>query len=285
MIKDVEEVVFSDLRFGLVFSNFYHLNISWEGFIKYIMKSCSGFTIRKLYKLFSEYFTMSNVINDLLFRPEWFIGTETIFEIVGVLVTFFIGYYSYRVYKLSGNKKYHYLGVGFLAMALGFLFKVLSNLVVLYYKPFIKLISLIPVKLTYLYTGSLILYSFLVLSGYIVLACLAANIRNRRIIVSLSFIALLASLLIRQARSFTFFYFFAFVLLVVYIVPYMHENYKNQKSKSSYLVFLAFLFLTLANLVFIGMGAYGVRLYVVGYAISLLAYLVLIINLFLVLRK
>lgn len=228
---------------------------------------------------------MSNGINDLLFRPGWFIGTETIFELVGVLVTFFIGYYSYRVYRLSGNKRYHYLGVGFLAMAFGFLFKVISNLIVLYYEPFVRSINLIPIKLTYIYTGSLILYGFLVLSGYIVLACLAANIRSRRIIISLSFIALLASLLIRQARSFTFFYFFAFVLLVVYIVPYMYENYKNQKSKSSYLVFLAFLFLTLANLVFIGMGAYGVGLYVIGYGISLLAYLVLIINLILVLRK
>lgn len=229
---------------------------------------------------------MSKGINDLLFRPGWFIGTETIFETIAVLVTFFIGCYSYRVYKLSGNKRYHFLSVGFLAMSLGFLSKVISNIVVLYYTPLVNLIDAIPLlKPTYIYTGSLILYGFLVLSGYIVLACLAENIRNRRIIISLSFIALLASVLIRQARSFTFFYFFAFVLLVVYIVPYMYNNYKNQKSISSYLVFLAFLLLTLANLVFMSIGAYGVKLYVIGHGISLLAYLVLIINLILVLRK
>ncbi len=233
---------------------------------------------------------MGAIINDLLYRPEWFIPTESVFEIIAMLVTLIISLYSYKVYKLSNNKRYHYLAAGFFGIAAGFFFKTLSNSVLLYPGLFLGLDKTIPFfKISYFYTISLVLYAFLVLSGYVVVACLAANVRNRRTILSLMFIALLASFLIREARSSTFFYFFAFVLLVVYIIPYMYENYKKQKSKSSFLVYTGFLLLTLSNLIFIGRNAYGVYFgvdsYILGQSIGLLGYLVLLLNLVLVLRK
>ncbi len=255
------------------------------------MKRQSGQSIHKLYKLFFHILNMVSAINDLIYRPEWFIPTEFVFEIISIVITLIIFIYSYKIYKLSNNKRYYYLSLGFLAMAMGFLFKVINSSVVLFnlnHGFFVKVYEslIIPiVRHTYVYTASLILYAFLILSGYIIISCLALNIKSKKVIFSLLFIAFLAAILIRQARSFTFFYFFAFFLLAAHILPYMYENFKKQKSQTSFLVFLSFLFLTLANLVFIGITNYGVKLYIIGQSLSLVGYILLMINLVLVLRK
>lgn len=223
-------------------------------------------------------------INDIIFRPTWFLGIESLFEIISMIILLLVSLYSYKVYKLSNNKKYKYLAVSFFSIGIGFLFKILSDSIVLYYDRFTFIDNLF--RLSYFYTGSLILFAFLALSGYVILACLAAKVKGRRKIMSLLGIAFLCAILVRQARSFTFFYFFEFVLLIVYIIPYMYDNYKHKKNKNAYLVFLAFVLLALSSLFFIAMSAYNLQqLYIGGHFISLLAYIMLLVNLTLVLKK
>lgn len=225
-------------------------------------------------------------INDLVLRPEWFISTESIFILVSFIITFIISAYSYRVYKLSSNKNYKYLTVGFFSIALGFLFNLASNSVIIFFDFFSRLASYFPLlRASYFYTASLVLYAFLILVGYIIFSCLALGVKNKRVIFALSLIALLSAVLVRQARSFTFFYFFAFVLLAVHIVPYMYDNYNKQKTRGSFVVFLAFLLLAVANFLFIGINLYGNALFVIGHLASFAAYLLLLINLVLVSRK
>ena len=226
-------------------------------------------------------------INDLLFRPAWFLRTELLFGIIAFLITLIISYYSYRVYKIYENKKYKYLTVSFFSMSLGFMFKAISDLIIVYFDAFLKTFRFFGfISPTYIYTGSLILYVFFVLSGFVILSCLASQVRNKSIILSLLSIAFLCAILVRQARSFTFFYFFAFVLLVVYIVPYMYNNYKDKKNKSSYFVFLSFALLAVSNLLFIALSSrYSAIIYTGGHFISLLAYILLLLNLTLVLKK
>ncbi len=225
-------------------------------------------------------------INELLLRPEWFIGAESIFETISLIITLVISFYAYRAYRLSSNRKYFYLTVAFLSMSAGFFFKLLSNAVVEFFILFSDLSRVVPyLRASQIYTGSLILFVFFVIGGYIVLSSLASSVRDKKIIVAFLLIALLCAVLVREARSFTFFYFFSFVMLAVYIIPYMYNNYKKQKSKNSYLVFLSFLLLAVSNLLFIFISVKGPSLYVVGNSISLAGYLLLLINLFLAIKK
>ncbi|MBI2148248.1 hypothetical protein HYU23_01070 [Candidatus Woesearchaeota archaeon] len=226
-------------------------------------------------------------INDILFRPFWFISIELIFYIISMLITFGISFYSYKVYKMSSNTNYKYLAAAFLSMTAGFLAGAVSNFAIIDYGLFEKISNfLFIIKPSYFYTLGLISHTFFILGGYIILSCLASNVRNKRVILSLLLIALLCAILVKQAWSLTFFYFFSFVLLVVYMVPYAYDNYKEKKSKSPYLVFFSFLLLAISNLIFIGMSAYQIfGLYIAGQFISLLAYIILLGNLILVLRK
>ncbi len=225
-------------------------------------------------------------INELLLRPGWFVGAESIFETISLIITLVIAIYAYRVYRLSSNRRYFYLTVAFLSMSAGFFFKLVSNAVVEFFILFTDIAKAVPyLRASQIYTGSLILFVFLVLGGYIVLSSLASSVRDKRIIISFLLIALLCAVLVREARSFTFFYFFSFVMLVVYIIPYMYDNYKKQKSTNSYLVFLSFMLLAVSNIFLIFISVKGPNLYAVGNSISLLGYLLLLINLVLVMRK
>src|SRR3989344_1156357 len=149
------------------------------------------------------------MINDLILRPGWFIGTESLFDIISMFITFFIFLYSYKVYKLASNKNYFYLSVGFFSISLGFLFKVISNSVILYPQFSDLILNVLSfLRPTYIYTASLLLYSFLVLTGYLIIVCLTLKIKSNKIRLLLMLLVLLASILPRQERTFTFFHFF-----------------------------------------------------------------------------
>ncbi len=70
----------------------------------------------------------------LRFSPEWFYGIDSIFEILAVIITFFIGVYSYKLYRFSGNYRYKYLSLSFLAFTLSFLAKIATNFVIYFHK-------------------------------------------------------------------------------------------------------------------------------------------------------
>jgi len=229
-------------------------------------------------------------INELLLRPEWFVGAESVFETISLIITLVISIYAYRAYKLSSNRRYRYLAVAFLSMSAGFFFKLVSNAVVGFLVMFTEIAKSIPIlKASHIYTGSLILFVFFILGGYVVLSSLASDVKNKRIIILFLLIAMLCAVLVREARSFTFFYFFSFVMLAVYIVPYMYDNYKKQKSANSYLVFLSFILLAVSNLTFIfintTLSSTGLNLYAVGNSVSLAGYVLLLINMVLVMKK
>src|SRR3989344_2574711 len=119
-------------------------------------------------------------INDLVLRPGWFISAESIFILVSFIITLIISVYSYRVYRLVNNKRYKYLTVGFFSIALGFLFNLASNSVIIFFDFFSRVADYLPlIRASYFYTASLILYAFFILVGYIVFSCLALDVRNR----------------------------------------------------------------------------------------------------------
>ena len=57
----------------------------------------------------------------ILYTPSWFFGIDSIFEFISVFVTIFIGYYSYKIYKLVSDKKYFYFSLSFMFIAISFI--------------------------------------------------------------------------------------------------------------------------------------------------------------------
>ena len=69
-------------------------------------------------------------INEILLRPLWFIGIDTILELISLFITSIICLYSYKVFKVSNNHRFLYLAFSFFLISAGFILKIFSDLLV-----------------------------------------------------------------------------------------------------------------------------------------------------------
>lgn len=64
----------------------------------------------------------------VVFTPRWFHGVDCVFECVAVLVALLIAFYSYKLYTYTKTSSHKYFSVSFLAIALAFISKIVTNL-------------------------------------------------------------------------------------------------------------------------------------------------------------
>ncbi len=62
--------------------------------------------------------------------PDWFQEIDTAFEAVSIIVTFLIAVAAYKFYSLTKEKKYLWFSISFFAIAISYLFKILTNIIV-----------------------------------------------------------------------------------------------------------------------------------------------------------
>src|SRR3989338_9842485 len=75
-----------------------------------------------------------------VFSPKWFYGFDSVIESIAVLVSILLVFYSYKCFKLTGEKKYLYFSTAFLSLTVGFMVKITGTLAI--YRPTITRTSL-----------------------------------------------------------------------------------------------------------------------------------------------
>ena len=68
-----------------------------------------------------------------VFSPNWFYGFDSILELIAVIVSILLVYYSYKCFKLTKEKKYLYFSAAFLSITTGFIAKIFGTLAI--YRP------------------------------------------------------------------------------------------------------------------------------------------------------
>jgi len=218
----------------------------------------------------------------LVFSPIWFFGYDSILDLISFLITILIGFYSYRIYKLTGKKSYFFLYLAFLLLSIALVVKSFANLSL-----YFDLLHKIGVKDTRLFgyqmaALGLFGYVLLTLLGYIILIALTLKLKGKRIISLLFFLVILTILLAKN--SFMFFHLISFALLLLYVTPYFYDNYSKVKNIKALLVFLCFFFLSFGHL-FLSLVFYSNQFYVLGIILQLAGFLMLLVNLILVFKK
>jgi len=218
----------------------------------------------------------------LVFSPIWFFGYDSVLDLISFVITMLIGFYSYKIYKLTGKKNYFYLYLAFLLLSIALVVKSFANLSL-----YFDLLHRIGVRDTRLFgyqMAALALFGHVLLTllGYITLIALTLKLKGKRIVSLLFFLVILTVLLAKN--SFMFFHLISFALVLLYVTPYFYENYMNVKNVKALLVFLCFLFLSFSHL-FLALVFYNNYLYVIGIILQMAGYLMLLINLLLVFKK
>ena len=118
----------------------------------------------------------------LVFSPIWFFGFDSVFDFISIIITLLIGFYSYKIYKLTGKKSYFYLYIVFLLLGLGLVLKSFANLG-MYYDLLHKL-GVIDTRLFGYQITALALFTYVLttLLGYIILVALTLKLQGKRII-------------------------------------------------------------------------------------------------------
>ncbi len=218
----------------------------------------------------------------LIFSPPWFFRLDVVFQFIALLIVLFIGLYSFKIYKLTKNKNYMYLFLGFLSLSIAFLFKTFINLTLSYH--FLAKFNLIRENPTlYLVqVFALLFFVLFTLMGYLILVSLTHKVTNLKLISLL--LLLMVSGVIASQNSQNFFNFLAFLLLLFYVAPYFYKNYKTTLSLKSFLVFVCFFLLAISHLMFL-FEIVSKQLYVIGAFLMVISYLMLLINLILVFKS
>jgi len=212
--------------------------------------------------------------------PRWFFGYDIALELLFGIVTAFVAFFSFKIFKLSEQREVKLLGLSFSAISISYFIWPLINLFALS-KVNNEVNALTLQNLSILLFAGVYSYVFFFILGLATLAYLTFNVKSQRLyalIVSLSIIVVIFSSQVGLAFN------FVSALLLFYVSLYYLNKYITLKDNRIFLVLVAFVLLFFARVVF-AFSAVNNLFYVVVHIIEFLAYLLIVISLVRVMKK
>lgn len=215
-----------------------------------------------------------------------FYGFDSLIELLIVIVSFIISFYSHKVYKLIKEDNYRYFSLSFLFIGISFIFKILSDLTVLHkaviqYYNFVFVVWKQLEFLQQINFFSFILYKIFNLIGFLILFLIVTKTNKKEKVFMffyMSFITVLFSI------YFNFIFNVTLVFILVFLTEHFYQNYRNIKSLNSKLVLIAFVIILISHLFFIFVGIHGF-FYLFGEILILFGFLFLLFNHIILNRK
>lgn len=221
---------------------------------------------------------------NLVFSPVWFHGYDIIFEILAVLATFFIGIYSYKLYRFSKNYRHQFLALSFWALSLSFLAKIATNFVLYYQRTVKATMGETLVKYNLLEKSDIFfqagydIHRFLMFMGLLGIYWLVSKSKDsdhKWIMMFLLFIITI----------FSFGMYFVFHITAALLLLFITKEYyklcfrksKKAVSKHAHLNFVAFVTLLISQIIFIFVWL-DLTLYVVAEIMQLIGFIIFLIN-------
>lgn len=224
---------------------------------------------------------------ELVFSPNWFYGIDIFFEVFSVIAALLVSYYSYKVYKFTRKRNYKWFSVSLLLIALGFLSKMFTNMVV-YYPRFME-VTLGSFVITYtimrqsdiLFILGHLAHRYLMLVGFFGVYWLVSKSKEKNKIPLILFLLLATTVM--SAYSYPVFSM-TMVIMLSHIVYYYGVNYRKNRNSKTLLVLCSFSLLLLSQIVFIFLFL-DLGVYVVSEVMQLAGYLALLYNYYLIVKS
>lgn len=219
-----------------------------------------------------------------IYSPNWFSGIDSIIEIISIIISFLIAYYSYKIYKYFDLKRYKYFAITFILIGISFIFKIISNLIFIVPKKREITFSLYQIiyttysQLDYIEDVSFFIHKFSLLISLLILYLIIINEKKIENILMFILYTLIISFLITSYLLFNF----TIVIITMFLFFINHLKDKKKKKNSSLSLFFLgfsisyfFIFLALQNTIF----------YFIGEIILVFTFINLLFNLIKTFRK
>ncbi|RJQ16946.1 hypothetical protein C4573_02695 [Candidatus Woesearchaeota archaeon] len=218
----------------------------------------------------------------LFIKPLWFQGFDIALEIIFAVITIAVSIIAFKLYRLTSERRIKLLATSFLLMALAYVVLFITNiatLVTVVKAPVIFWESL--QKLIILNNVGVYLYIVLFLAGLTAILYMTLNVYQTRIY-WLLLLPLLIALVFILNKLFLFYIFSS--LILIFIVWYYFKCFRVNRHTSNTIIFVAFFFLFLGRVHFI-FSINNALFYVLGHFLELIAYLLILFNLLIAMKK
>lgn len=203
------------------------------------------------------------------------------FQLFFAFITFLIAFFSIKIYKLTHQEKSKYLSIAFLLISFSYAVQALFNFLILL-RINHELFTLFGIHpLSVFYNQGLFLHVFFMTIGITFLLYTTFKLKSRKLLLVLLFPSLLVLHLSRELLS-GFFMITSFYLFFVFHHSLL--NYKSHRKLKPLLIALAFFFLWAGQVVFLFMGA-NPGIYFTAHLFNFLTYSLILLNLFMILKK
>lgn len=212
-------------------------------------------------------------------NPHTFYTIDLLFGLISTLVAVFIASYAFKGYLLTRNKTSLFFSSSFMLIAAGLLSRAAFDYLVkfeLAANPMFLLDAM-----TSLQSLMLFFSIFLLNTGYVLLLVLFYKVRSKRIAALL--IVLIAALVLLTSNA----YLTAHVvpaILLLFALTHTTEHFFKKRTRNAFLVLSAFSVLFISELLFM-LVLKSIAFYFVGTILRVAAYMLLLANAILVLKR
>ena len=214
--------------------------------------------------------------------PAWFLGLNTTFEIIFVIFTALIAFYSFKIYRISRQRESRIFGLSFLFLSLSYASIIVANILFLCILRggfcTIEIGDIISLKNLFV----LLYLSFLVL-GFITLFYTTLKSKNTRLYFLLLFLSL-TSIFYSADRSLSIYFISSLFLLLIGI--HYFKQYSLIKNKNTLYVAIGISLIFISNVLMGFVGNYTLpNLYVISSFLEIAGYIFIVSSLIKVLKN
>lgn len=221
----------------------------------------------------------------VVFSPKWFWGKDIFIDAVALLVLLSIAVFATKYYRIKKSRNYLYLALSFYLIALSFFSKILINFTI-YYQVLhtqvigsIKYTQVILKSSEILAVSGLFFYRLFTLLGLFMLYSIYEKQSKANMFLMAYFVAISVFF---SKEAYYIFYLTSFILLAIISNRY-YQNYRKNREKASGTLAASFSVIALSQIFFMFVN-FTKHFYVVGEAIQLIGYVVLLVAFITVLK-
>jgi hypothetical protein len=221
------------------------------------------------------------------FSPGWFSPIDSFFELLALIVLVLISLYAWKCYRTFEIKNYRHLAYAFFSLVAAFIFKIGSNIIILYDRVRVATVGNVDVTVhqivkseAFSHIGTTMHYFFFLL-GLLMLYTIIYKQTHKPTSILLTFFIIITTLF--SYRTFFVFYLTSAFILGFIFVKYW-RNYREKKAKNTLLLALAFLVLMISHLVFIFVNI-DLQFYVVAEVLQLFGFILMLLAFISIFRK
>jgi hypothetical protein len=213
--------------------------------------------------------------------PVWFFGFDIMLELVFAIICLMVSFFAFKLYKESNQRLIKLFSLSFLLISISYFVQSIINFLILS-KINENICSMLKFHSVLIFNQiGMLIHVFFLTIGLSILFYTTLKDKRKKILWFLIIISLVAVFF--SKNYFQMFYLIATIYLGFISIHYI-QNYLKIKKIRILLVTLAFILLFFGHIHFLIMSNSSI-LYVIGHFLELIAYIFILINLYLVMKK